>query len=58
MKKNYIAPNIKIVQCDLHEVILAASSPATTTENTDGASDVSGDISGAKKYSAWDTWEE
>lgn len=56
MKKNYIAPKNDIVKCDLHEVILAAS---TIQVNTGGdVQEASGEISGAKKFSAWDSWEE
>lgn len=57
MKKNYIAPTIKNVQCDLHEVILAASAPEIIEKPND-ASEASGEITGAKRYSAWDNWEE
>ena len=56
MKKNYIAPKIDIVKCDLHEVILTAS---TIQVNTGGdVQEASGEISGSKKYNAWDSWDE
>lgn len=55
MKKNYIAPKIDIVKCDLHEIILAAS---TVQVDTKDAKEASGEISGSKKYNAWDSWEE
>lgn len=56
MKKIYIIPKTIVVKCDISDGILAGSGPQENLGST--TPEASGELTGAKKYNPWESWDE